>query len=202
MAESSYVRLPERRTHPLIWCAAIICALLSVAVIIAGIAVFIGYIIIHPRVPFISVIGASLDIFQADQAGVLVSQVSIDIKAENDNAKAHASFQNMNFVLSFGGLDIAQLLAPPFDVSKHNNKTFHYVVQSFPIPLDPARSDIVSDSLRRNEVSFDLRGTARAQWRVGLLGSVKFWCHLDCRLNFHLLNRTYTNTKRCSSRGK
>ncbi|XP_030540254.1 uncharacterized protein LOC115748028 [Rhodamnia argentea] len=198
--QKNWVR--EKHTHPLIWCAAIICAILSVAVIIAGIAVFVGYVIVHPRVPFISVVGGNLDVFQVDPAGVLVSQVTIDIKAENDNARAHASFQNLDLVLSFGGQDVAELRADPFDVRKNTSTIFHYVVQSSPIPLDPGQTDAVSESLRRNEVTFNLKGSARARWRVGFLGSLKYWCHLDCHLQFHPLNQTLTNAKRCSSRGK
>ncbi|KAI6706873.1 hypothetical protein NL676_009835 [Syzygium grande] len=202
MAREEHFPWQEQRTHPIIWCAAVICTIIAVAAIIAGIAVFIGYIIIHPRVPFISVVGASLDTFQVDLAGVLVSQVSIDIKAENDNAKAHASFHDMDLVLSFVGLDIAQLRADPFDVRKNDSKIFHYVVQSFPISLAPEQTQMASSSLTRNQVTFNLKGTARARWRVGPLGSVKFWCHLDCHLQFHPLNQTYTNANRCTSRGR
>ncbi|XP_010056126.2 uncharacterized protein LOC104444190 [Eucalyptus grandis] len=192
----------ERRTHPLIWCAAVICVILSLAVIIAGIAVFIGYIVVHPRVPFISVVGANLDIFRIDYGGVLVTQVTIDIKAENDNAKAHASFQKMELILSYDGENIALLRAYPFDVNKKDSMVFHYVVQSSPIPLNPEQSNRAGESLEKNKVTFDLKGTARARWRVGRLGSVKFWCHLDCHLQFHPQNQTYMHFHHCSSRGK
>ncbi|KAF8027823.1 hypothetical protein BT93_E0678 [Corymbia citriodora subsp. variegata] len=201
MPETKFV-LKEKPTHWLIWGAAIICAVLCVAVIIAGIAVFIGYAVVHPRVPFISVVGASLDVFWLDPAGVLVTQVTIDIKAENDNAKAHASFQRMELVLSFGETDIAELRAYPFDVNKNDSKLFHYVVQSSPIPLSQDQTEMVNDWLAKNQVTFNLKGTARARWRVGRLGSVKFWCHLDCHLQFHPRNQTSTNAKRCTSRGK
>lgn len=48
-------------TSPFIWCAAIICAIISVVVICGGIVVFVGYMVIHPRVPIISVADAHLD---------------------------------------------------------------------------------------------------------------------------------------------
>ena len=51
-------------TSPFIWCLAIICAIISVAVIIGGIAVFAGYMVIHPRVPILSVEYAHLDLLK------------------------------------------------------------------------------------------------------------------------------------------
>lgn len=131
-----------------------------------------------------------------------MTQITIDIRAKNDNAKAHASFQDTSFFLTFGGMEIAQLVAPPFNVKKNDSMDFHYVVESRPIPLDPDKMDLVSVSLTRNDVDFDLKGKFQAQWRVGLLGSVKFWCHLNCRLQFHPLNASNTNTHRCTSRAK
>ncbi|KAK4741267.1 hypothetical protein SAY87_024855 [Trapa incisa] len=191
-----------RHTHPLIWCAAIICAILAIAVIVVGIIVFVGYIIVHPRIPFISVLSASLDTFRYDETGLLVTQVTIDIRAENDNAKAHASYQDVSFFLIFGGMEIAKLVAYPFDVVKSGKEDFHFVVESRPIPLDPKNMELASLSLRQDDIAFDLKGKFRAQWRVGLLGSVKFWCHLDCKFHFHPSNLSYTSRDSCTSRAK
>ncbi|KAK4752272.1 hypothetical protein SAY87_021070 [Trapa incisa] len=190
-----------RRTHPVIWCAAIICAVLAVAVIIAGIVVCVGYIIIHPRIPFISVLSATLDAFQYDEAGLLVAQMTMDIRATNDNGKARASFQDTSMLLVFGGTEVAQLVAPPFEVERNGTSDLHYVVESRQIPLNREQMELMRLSLRWDEVGFDLRGKFRAQWRVGLLSSFKFWCYLKCRLRFHL-NGTFTNTDRCSSRAQ
>lgn len=58
-------RLASRHgTSPFIWCAAIICALISIVVIFGGIVVFVGYMVIHPRVPILSVSDAHLDLLK------------------------------------------------------------------------------------------------------------------------------------------
>ncbi|KAG2707485.1 hypothetical protein I3760_05G149600 [Carya illinoinensis] len=190
------------RTHPLVWVIAIICTILSIAVIITGIVVFVGYMIIRPRVPFISVTSAHLDTIRYDQAGLLEIEMAIDIRAENDNAKAHASFSDTSFVLSFDALQIAKLVDGPFDVSKNSSTVFNYVIPSSQIPLDRTRMEQLDFSLKRNEITFDLKGNSRTRWRVGLLGSVKFWCHLNCELRFHTLNGSYISSRRCSSKSK
>ncbi|KAG2702047.1 hypothetical protein I3760_06G072500 [Carya illinoinensis] len=192
----------QRHTNYFIWLAAIICAIVSLAVIITGMVVFVGYMIIHPRVPFISVTSASLDNLRYDQAGLLEIQMLIVIRAGNDNARAHASFSHTSFILSFEGEVLAKLVADPFDVRKNSSTDFNYVVSSSQIPLDPMQMEGVDTSLKRNEIAFDLRGNSRAMWRVGPFRSVKFWCRLECELRFHTSNRTYIKSRRCSSKSK
>ncbi|EOY25388.1 PREDICTED: uncharacterized protein LOC18606926 [Theobroma cacao] len=191
----------ERRTHPLVWCAAIICTILIVAVIIAGIVTFIGYLVIHPRVPYISVANAHLDRIQIDYAGVLEIQVTIVVRAQNGNKKAHASFSDSSYILSLNGEDLARLVAGPFEVVKNSSVDFHYVVQSSPIPLDPEQADDVDAALKKDLITFDLKGKTKARWRVGLLGSIKFECHLSCQLHFHVFNGTFIPS-RCTSKAK
>ncbi|KAM5573819.1 hypothetical protein ABKV19_013383 [Rosa sericea] len=192
---------PQRGTHPLVWFAAVICTIISIAVIIAGIVVFVGYMVIHPRVPFIKVTTAHLDKFESDATSLLDTAITIVVRAENDNTKAHASFSDTSFTLSFQGMNIAKLVAYPFEVRKNSSVDFNYVVESSSIPLSSEQVDQVDNSLKRDRISFDLKGNVRARWRVGLLGSVRFWGHLNCRLNFHALNGSYIYSP-CSSRAK
>ncbi|KAG7031080.1 hypothetical protein SDJN02_05119, partial [Cucurbita argyrosperma subsp. argyrosperma] len=191
----------KRRTHPLIWFAAVLCTLVSIAVIIAGVGVFIGYLVIHPRIPTISVIDAHLDNFQNDIAGRLEVHLTILVEAGNDNAKAHASFSDTSLFLSFLGLNIAELVADPFDVRKNSSVQFHYAVNSIMIPLNPEQMEEVDFALKTDLIQFDLNGNTRVQWRVGLFGSVKFVCQIHCGLKFHHSNGTYLISP-CSSRAK
>ncbi|KAL4601974.1 hypothetical protein ACB092_10G020100 [Castanea dentata] len=193
---------PEfRGTHPFIWCLAIICSLICIAVIVSGAAVFIGYMVMHPRIPILSVANATLGTMRYSQDGLLETQMTIIIRAENDNTKAHASFSDTGFILSFQGLVIAKLVADPFDVEKNSSVYFNYEVTSDEIPLDSSRRHQVDLSLKQRVITFDIKGNSRTQWRVWLLGSVKFWCHLDCQLRFHTSNGTYISS-RCSSKSK
>ncbi|XP_009338818.2 uncharacterized protein LOC103931133 [Pyrus x bretschneideri] len=188
-------------THPLVWFAAIICTIVAIAMIIVSIVVFSGYMIVHPRVPFITVTSGHLDNFQNTEAGLLETEITIVVRAENDNTKAHASFSDTSFMLSFQGLNVARLVAYPFEVNKNSSVDFHYLVQSSSIPLSPELMDQVDISLKRDRIVFNLKGNLRARWRVGLLGSVKFWGHLNCQLKFHPSNGTYIRSP-CSSRAK
>lgn len=170
-------------------------------VVIAGIIVFIGYLVIHPRVPTISVTNAHLDLLRNDYAGLLQTQVNIVVRAQNGNAKAHATFSEIRFNLTFQGQAIAMLVADPFEVAKNSTRDLNYLVQSSSIPLTPDQMEMINQAWKVNEIGFDLKGDARTQWRVGPLGSVKFSCHLNCKLRFHPMNGTYIPS-RCTSKSK
>lgn len=191
---------PQKRTNSIIWFMAIICAILAVAVIIAGIIFFVGYLVVRPKEPRISVASAQLDTLYFDQTSLLTVQVSVVIKAENDNAKVHSSFYDMSLLLSFLGVKMAYLVAEPFDVKANSSVEFNYVPQSSPIPLNPDDAEGVSMSLRQRIITFDLKGKAKTRWRVGPIGSVKNWLHLECKLRLPI-----NGTKifpRCSSRSQ
>ncbi|XP_010536072.1 PREDICTED: uncharacterized protein LOC104811158 [Tarenaya hassleriana] len=188
-------------TSIFVWCAAIICALISVAVIFGGIAVFVGYLVIHPRIPIISVVNAHLDLLRYDISRVMETQITIIVRAENDNEKAHATFEDTEFHLSFGGKYIAILKAAPFKVGKNSSLDFSYVVQSYPVPLGPTEMQMIDYALKQDVITFDLKGDSRTRWRVGPFGSVRFWCDLNCELNFRPSDHSYLRSP-CSSSHK
>lgn len=174
----------ERRTHPLIWCAAILCTILTIIVIIIGIVIFIANQVIHPKMPFVSVSYAHLNAFEYDQAGVLNTGLTIIINAENDNPRAHANFYNFSYSINFQGIRVANLVNLPFDLGKNKSRGFRYVFDSDSIPLNPYQSEVVDLSLKKGRIVFYLVGHTRTRWRIGFLRSVKFWLRLDCRLQF------------------
>ncbi|MED6196173.1 hypothetical protein PIB30_044837 [Stylosanthes scabra] len=191
----------QGRTNPLIWLAAILCTIIAIGVVIAGIVVFIAYLVIHPRVPVISISNAHLDLLRNDYAGLLQTQLTIIVRARNGNAKAHATFSDITFNISFQGQGIALLVADSFQVPKNSTKDLNYVVQSSSIPLTPDQMEKVDYSWKKNEIAFDFKGNARTQWRIGPVGSVKFLCRLNCQLKFHPLNGSYI-PNRCTSKSK
>ncbi|KAI3707328.1 hypothetical protein L6452_25748 [Arctium lappa] len=173
----------QRRTNPFVWCFAIICSLIATTVIIAGIVVFSGYLVIRPKMPLLSVRASRLDQIFYNQAGVLSVRLTIVIRAENHNQKAHASFYETKLLLAYHGLNIAQLVADPFDVGKNETTELNYVVQSLSIPLGPEERYLTQQSLNKGKMMlFFLKGSSRTMWRVGPLGSVKFWLHMNCEI--------------------
>ncbi|TYI69874.1 hypothetical protein E1A91_D08G185000v1 [Gossypium mustelinum] len=199
--KSKFSTSRERATNPLVWCGAIICTIFTIAVILGGIVTFIGYLVIHPRVPYVSVMDAHLDHIQIYYEGILEIQVTILIRAQNGNEKTYASFSDSSYSLSLNREVVAQLVAPPFEVGKNSSVDFNYVVPSSPIPLRPDQAEDVDAGLKKDLIIFDLKGSSRVRWRIGSLGSVRYLCRLDCQLRFHPLNGTYIPS-RYSSKAK
>lgn len=176
------------RTHPLIWLLAIILAVLAVAVIITGMAIFVVYMIYKPKMPYLEVAYAHLDKLDYDQSGLLDTQMTLTIIAENDNSKADASFSNTHFELRFQGIKLAELRADPFAVPKNSSYPLNYVIPASPVPLDQDAMEAMDAALKMDRVPFTLDGHSRTRWRVGIFLSVKFWTHLSCKLEFSWSN--------------
>nr|XP_043631024.1 NDR1/HIN1-like protein 12 [Erigeron canadensis] len=173
----------QHKTNSLIWLLAFICAFIATLIIVAGIIVFVGYLAIRPKVPRLYVHSARLDNFIYSQAGVLAVRLTLIVKAENHNMKAHVSFYDTRLILGYHGLSIAELVADPFEVKKNSTMELSYVVESSPIPLEKEEQYLTEQSLARNKMMpFFVKGTSRVRWRVGPLGSVKFWVHIKCYL--------------------
>ncbi|EPS62680.1 hypothetical protein M569_12109, partial [Genlisea aurea] len=192
------VLVRRRRTSRLIWCLAIICAVLTVAVIVAGIVACVGYVTIRPKVPRLSLASAQANAVYFDEAGSVTVQVTVVVRAENDNAKASATFYGTNFELSFYGRTVAHLVADQFGVRPNASVELPYVVQSSPVPLSPQEAEAVSSGLSRGSVVFEMVGSARTRWSVGVVGSVRFWLNFRCVLRLPV-NGTVVYP-RCSSR--
>ncbi|RAL53173.1 hypothetical protein DM860_006845 [Cuscuta australis] len=191
---------PERRTNPLVWCFALVCSFITVAVIVTGIVIFIAYMVVKPRVPQMSVARAHLERISYDAASVLTLKAAIVIRAENHNARAHSSFYGTRYLLSFRGVKVAYLRAGSFDVPKNSSVELFYPVESTPIPLTPDQADSVEAALRQKHVVLEIEGETGTRWRVGLVGSVKFRQHLYCHLKLPINGTTvYPNCSTKSS---
>ena len=109
----------------------ILCTVLAIAVIVAGAAVFAVYTLFKPKMPYLAVSDARLGLLQYDQGGTIQSlQMSITIRAENNNSRADATFSRVDLALGFHGVDVALLRAEPFVVARGSSLPLRYNVVS------------------------------------------------------------------------
>lgn len=187
-----------QQTHFAIWTLAILCAILTIAVIVTGIAVFVVFMIYQPKMPYIKVAYAHLNQIIYDQLGLLEIEITLNLEAVNANNKAHTSFSALSFLLQFHDIDVAVLRSNSLEVPKNNSQPLIYHFHSSPIPLDQDAREAMDKALRRGIVPFDLRGHAKTRWKVGIFASVRFWTHISCRLHFFQSNGS-TVESGCSS---
>ncbi|CAO2152967.1 unnamed protein product [Urochloa humidicola] len=190
------------------WCAwamVVLCTLLAIGIIVAGVAVFAVYIFFKPKMPYLVVSDAQLVQLQYDQGGTIQSlQMSITIRAENNNSKADATFSSVNLALGFHGADVVLLQAEPFVVARKSSLPLQYNVAVVPGPaLDPAGIQAMDDSLKAGVVPFDLFGKARTRWKVGVFVKLRYWTRISCHLRFFFPgNGTVMSTDRDRCRSK
>ncbi|KAL6001783.1 hypothetical protein ACLOJK_041761 [Asimina triloba] len=190
-----------RTTHPLIWLAAIFCTVLAIAVIITGIAIFIGYLAIRPRIPSLRVTYARLERINYDQTGQFDARLTIMIAATNENAKAHVRFSDISFFIRFQRTPVAELRSESFDVHKNSSVTLGYDVQSSSIPLEPSAMEDMETSLSQDKITFHLNGDARTRFKIGAVSLLKFWIHLSCQLDFVISSGSSVGPS-CSSKSR
>uniref|UniRef100_A0A1D1YBT0 Endophilin-B2 n=1 Tax=Anthurium amnicola TaxID=1678845 RepID=A0A1D1YBT0_9ARAE len=179
--------LHPRRTNPLFWLAAALCALLALAVIVAAAAVLSVYIASRPKLPYLRVAAARLDrLGYAQRSGLLDVLMAVDLEAANRNARAAASFSGADFDLLFAGAPVARLRAAAFAVPANSTLPLHYLVESSGAALGGGGVEKVEEGVRKGRVEFELKGKARMRWKVGGILTAKLWSHLHCRLQFLL----------------
>ncbi|MQM23013.1 hypothetical protein Taro_056074 [Colocasia esculenta] len=193
--------LKPRRTKPLVWVFASVCAALALAVVVAGAAVISVYLAYRPKAPVVRVVSTHLDHLAYDQQeGLLDVLLTVDMEAANPNGRTAAAFSAAEFDLLFARTTtIARLRADAFEVPKNGTLPLHYVVASSGAKLEEGGMEKMQVGLRRGLIELSLRGRARTRWRVGLL-PVKLWTHLDCELHYFFPNGSSPDLKDCTSK--
>uniref|UniRef100_A0A0D9W2F6 VWFA domain-containing protein n=1 Tax=Leersia perrieri TaxID=77586 RepID=A0A0D9W2F6_9ORYZ len=181
-----WVGSPERRRSKWAWTMVLIlCTALVIGVILASLSVFAVYLLYKPRMPYLAVSNAQLELLQYGQDGTIdYLQVSITIVAVNNNSKADASFSGFDLALGFHGAYVALLRAEPFVVARESSLPLQYNVVSAGRALDPTGKHLMDDSLKAGVVPFDLFGKARTKWKVGIFVKLRFRTRISCRLRF------------------
>ncbi|RCV37310.1 hypothetical protein SETIT_8G052500v2 [Setaria italica] len=197
-------RLEHSTSGWLAWAMVILCTVLAIGVIVAGVAVFAVYIFFKPKMPCLVVSDAHLVLLQYDQGGTVQNlQMSITVRAENNNSKADAAFSSIDLALGFHGADIVLLRAEPFVVARNSSLPLQYNVLAVGPTLDLDGMRAMDESLKAGMVPFDLFGKARTRWKVGVFVKLRYWTRISCRLRFFFPgNGTVvpTDRDRCRSR--
>ncbi|CAA7406452.1 unnamed protein product [Spirodela intermedia] len=184
--------LTHRSTNPLVWFAAIVCAILAVLVFVAGVVVLFIYLTYRPQTPYVRVCSTHLDGLGYDRSGLLQILLTIDMEAVDENEKTVAAFSDADFQVEFARTPLAALRAAPFVVGENGTLPLHYLVASARAPLDKAGMEKMETSLKRGQVEFGLRRQARTRWNVGVFLSMRSWARLNCKLRYFYPNGSTT----------
>lgn len=119
------------------------------------------------------------------------TQLTIAIRAVNNNVKTHALFDKTEFSLIYEGKTIANLTQDEFEVDKKSSVLYNYLVKAYPIQLNQRMMRVIDFAYKEDVITFALKGGSKARWRVGPLGWVQFRCNLSCGLRFRPSDQSY-----------
>ena len=143
---------PERRTHnrAVVCCVTWFCIIFWAAVVIAGFAVLIIFLVYHPKVPVISLNTASLNAGYVDEINVGSPSSGLALNADltmlavisSNNTKIRVALQHMQLDLYFKGHMIGtQVLEPPAVRERPGEyvlQSVHFVTSDVPLPREDA----------------------------------------------------------------
>ncbi|KAL5704246.1 hypothetical protein ACHQM5_022698 [Ranunculus cassubicifolius] len=157
--------LPQRqRTNPAVWLCGFCCMIVSVLIILSGIATLIVFLVIKPRYPLFQVTSASLNSVYLDSGEYLNGDFSFMANFSNPNRKMDVRFEYMEVELYFSDILIGtQTLQPSFALNRNNLRQLQLNVHMI-------------------SIRFYIRGRFRV--RDILNGNVHFsyWLHGTCQL--------------------
>ncbi|KAG6473263.1 NDR1/HIN1-like protein 13 [Zingiber officinale] len=172
---------PHRRTSPLIWCAAIICVVLTLLLILAGIVTLVVFLVIKPRSPSVDLTAASLNSIYLDSLAYLNGDVSFLVNFSNSNRRIDVAFQSLGLELYFRDRLIAVQALRPFAqrTGESRLEATRMITSNVLLPADLAAE--LQQQVRENSVVYNVRGRFKVRARLGA-GQFSYWISTRCEV--------------------
>ncbi|KAJ8532483.1 hypothetical protein K7X08_012406 [Anisodus acutangulus] len=104
----------RRRTNPAVWCAAILCMMFSLLLILFGIGTLVIFLSIKPRNPVFDTSNASLSVIYLDSPKYMNGDFTFIANFTNPNRKLDVRFEHLDIELYFSDSLIATQVLQPF----------------------------------------------------------------------------------------
>ncbi|KAG6469237.1 NDR1/HIN1-like protein 13 [Zingiber officinale] len=170
---------PERRTGPLIWCAAVVCVVLTLLLILAGIVTLIVFFVIRPRSPSIDLTTASLNSIYLDSPTYLNGDVAFLANFSNPNHKIDVVFKSLGLELYFRDRLIAVQALRPFALRTGESRLEAVRMITSEVLLPAELAEELQKQVRENSVVYSVRGSFKVRARFGA-GHYSYWIYNRC----------------------
>ncbi|KAL9147132.1 hypothetical protein ABFS82_13G154700 [Erythranthe guttata] len=178
--EKPILRHP-RKTKPIVWCAAIICMIISILIIFSGIATLIVFLAVQPRNPAFDAASASLGAITFNPPQSINGDVTIVANISNPNKKLSVRFEYLFVELYFSeNLAASQLLQPFSQKPGESRLVTIHLLSSLMYP-PPSVAMELQQQEQRNRVAFTVRGTFKVKVKMGSI-RYSYWLHGECQL--------------------
>ncbi|XP_057524997.1 uncharacterized protein At1g08160 [Amaranthus tricolor] len=170
-----------RRTHPLVWCSAIICLVICLLIIVFGITTLIIFLVIKPKYPSFDIPNANLNVIYFDSPDNFNGDFTFVANFTNPNRKIHIKFDFLDVELYFIDRLIAAQALEPFSLKPREARLemIHFISSLVYLPPNPAIE--LQRQVQSNRVKYNVRGTFRVRAKVGM-AQFSYWLHANCQL--------------------
>ncbi|GMH25469.1 hypothetical protein Nepgr_027312 [Nepenthes gracilis] len=170
-----------RRTHPLVWCVAVICLLFSLVIILSGVATLTIFLVIKPRYPSFDIPNASLSAIYFDSPEYFNGDFTLLANFTNPNNKIDLKFEYLALELFFSDSLIAIQSIEPF--SQRRGETtlgqVHMISSLVYLPSNLALG--LQKEVQNNRVQYNIRGSFKVRAKMGF-AHFGYWLNARCRL--------------------
>ncbi|XP_074320473.1 uncharacterized protein At1g08160 [Silene latifolia] len=170
-----------RKTHPLVWCSAIMCLIFCLLVIFFGIVTLIVYLVIRPRYSTFDVPNANLNAIYFDSPENFNGDFTLLANFTNPNRKISIRYDYLDVELYFADRLIATQALEPFTQRPGERRLEMIHLISSLVYLPPYPAIELQRQVQINRVKYDIRGNFRVRARVGII-RFSYWLHTTCQL--------------------
>ncbi|KAM0909874.1 hypothetical protein ACQ4PT_014529 [Festuca glaucescens] len=156
------------------WLVVIFSILVATGIAVAGFATVAVFVAYEPKKVHMEVTKAHVKRLDYGGHGQdIINDIgfSVDIVCYNDNARSPALFSHLHISVRIQGVEIAELRAWTFNVSRLSSKRLHYDVQAKGAALHTARARRALQGViaGKPEIGFVLTGWVRLVFAYGLV---------------------------------
>lgn len=199
-AEEKVLPAP-RKTNPCIWCIALMCSLIAIAIILSGLAVLTAYLLFHPKLPKLDITKASLNRVTLDPTTFLYnSEMVALITVTNPNGRVDIRYEYINFKLFFRSDMVATQVLPPFAQRRGNSTDLKVITMvSNDAEITPLSAQVMEIQAKNNSIEYKLVGNLRTVARLGATAQIPYWLNVNCQLHFTTPPNGVLHDHKCSS---
>lgn len=190
-----------RRTNICIWCTALMCSLIVIAIILSGLAVLIGYLLFHPKLPSWDVTKASLNYIALDTTTFLYNSKMVALlSVNNHNDRVDVRYEYINFKLFFRNDVVTTQVLEPFAQRRGNSTDLKVIdMVSNDAEITPLSAQIMVSQARNGSIEYKLFGTVRTVAKLGGIARIPYWLNVNCLLHFTTPPNGVLQDHKCTS---
>ncbi|GAB4836972.1 hypothetical protein Ancab_001886 [Ancistrocladus abbreviatus] len=170
-----------RKTHPLVWCGAIICLLFSLLIICFGVGTLVIFLVIKPRYPLFDIPSASLNAVYFDSPEYFNGDFSFLANFTNPNQKIDITFESSDISLFYSDKLIATQTIQTFSEKRKEMRMASIHMISSLVHLPPNLAVELLKAVQNNKIEYVVRGRFKVRAVVGSI-HFNYWLTARCRV--------------------